>query len=124
MTYHSMKTKVIHKRAINSRYHSVSSRNFSSKSQASSVTSLSYRCVPYPKEITSYLDQFVIGQEYAKKTLSVGVYQHYKRFSYNASLKDSESQAFHFSVLLSNLRSNSVKQKPLELVDSDKNFIL
>lgn len=32
-----------------------------------------------PMQIKSYLDQFVIGQEYAKKVLSVAVYNHYKR---------------------------------------------
>ncbi|MAT52974.1 MAG: ATP-dependent Clp protease ATP-binding subunit ClpX [Saprospirales bacterium] len=32
-----------------------------------------------PKEIKAYLDQYVIGQEEAKKTLSVAVYNHYKR---------------------------------------------
>ncbi|RME00092.1 MAG: ATP-dependent Clp protease ATP-binding subunit ClpX, partial [Bacteroidetes bacterium] len=32
-----------------------------------------------PKEIKAYLDQYVIGQEDAKKTLSVAVYNHYKR---------------------------------------------
>ena len=37
--------------------------------------------VPTPQEIKSYLDQYVIGQEVAKKTLSVAVYNHYKRIS-------------------------------------------
>jgi ATP-dependent Clp protease ATP-binding subunit ClpX len=32
-----------------------------------------------PKELTSYLDQYVIGQEDAKKVLTVAVYNHYKR---------------------------------------------
>jgi len=37
--------------------------------------------IPKPKEIKSYLDQYVIGQEKAKKVLSVAVYNHYKRIS-------------------------------------------
>ena len=32
-----------------------------------------------PKELTEYLDQYVIGQEDAKKVLTVAVYNHYKR---------------------------------------------
>jgi len=35
--------------------------------------------VPKPKEIVSFLDQYVIGQELAKRALSVAVYNHYKR---------------------------------------------
>ena len=35
--------------------------------------------LPKPKEIKEYLDEYVIGQENAKKTLSVAVYNHYKR---------------------------------------------
>ena len=37
--------------------------------------------VPSPKEFKAYLDEYVIGQEYAKKALSVAVYNHYKRMS-------------------------------------------
>ena len=36
-----------------------------------------------PKEIHAYLDQYVIGQERAKKLLSVAVYNHYKRINHN-----------------------------------------
>ena len=32
-----------------------------------------------PKEIKDFLDQYVIGQDEAKRTLSVAVYNHYKR---------------------------------------------
>lgn len=35
--------------------------------------------IPKPKEIKNTLDQYVIGQDYAKKVLSVAVYNHYKR---------------------------------------------
>ncbi|MBP5689104.1 MAG: ATP-dependent Clp protease ATP-binding subunit ClpX [Muribaculaceae bacterium] len=37
--------------------------------------------LPKPQEIKEYLDQYVIGQESAKKYLSVAVYNHYKRLS-------------------------------------------
>lgn len=37
--------------------------------------------IPRPQEIKSYLDQYVIGQEDAKRYLSVSVYNHYKRLA-------------------------------------------
>ena len=37
--------------------------------------------VPKPKEIVHFLDSYVIGQEYAKRVLSVAVYNHYKRIN-------------------------------------------
>ena len=35
--------------------------------------------VPKPKEIKEYLDEYIIGQDEAKRYLSVSVYNHYKR---------------------------------------------
>ena len=37
--------------------------------------------IPKPKEIKAYLDEYIIGQEEAKRTLSVAVYNHYKRLT-------------------------------------------
>jgi ATP-dependent Clp protease ATP-binding subunit ClpX len=37
--------------------------------------------IPTPRQLKTYLDQFVIGQEEAKKALSVAVYNHYKRIA-------------------------------------------
>ncbi|MCR3759488.1 ATP-dependent Clp protease ATP-binding subunit ClpX [Clostridium felsineum] len=44
--------------------------------------------LPKPTEIKDYLDQYVVGQEDAKKSLSVSVYNHYKRINTNLSSSD------------------------------------
>ena len=41
------------------------------------------KSLPSPKEISSILDQYVIGQQQAKRNLSVAVYNHYKRLEHN-----------------------------------------
>ena len=45
-----------------------------------------------PKKIKSFLDEYVIGQESAKKILSVAVYNHYKRINYSGSKSEIEIQ--------------------------------
>jgi ATP-dependent Clp protease ATP-binding subunit ClpX len=45
---------------------------------------------PTPEEIKSTLDQYVIGQEAAKKALAVSVYNHYRRVSHQGVLDDVE----------------------------------
>ena len=44
--------------------------------------------VPKPKDIRAILDQYVIGQEEAKKSLSVAVYNHYKRINFGQAKSD------------------------------------
>ena len=46
--------------------------------------------IPKPQEIKNTLDRYVIGQDYAKKVLSVAVYNHYKRLNRKAKDKDVE----------------------------------
>lgn len=53
---------------------------------------LSLENVPKPREIKKILDQYVIGQERAKKSLSVAVYNHYKRVNSNTKIDDVELQ--------------------------------
>ena len=46
--------------------------------------------IPTPKEIKEYIDQYVIGQDDAKKYLSVAVYNHYKRLTQTIESDDVE----------------------------------
>jgi ATP-dependent Clp protease ATP-binding subunit ClpX len=55
--------------------------------------------VPTPLEIKDVLDQYVIGQERAKKALSVAVYNHYKRIN-SASSRDDEVELDKSNILL------------------------
>ncbi len=45
--------------------------------------------IPKPKEIKAFLDKYVIGQDSAKRYLSVAVYNHYKRVTQDKNLADS-----------------------------------
>lgn len=54
-----------------------------------------------PQKIKEYLDQYVIGQEEAKKTLSVAVYNHYKKVIYNKSNTDNGITIDKSNIILS-----------------------
>jgi ATP-dependent Clp protease ATP-binding subunit ClpX len=46
--------------------------------------------VPKPKDIKTFLDQYVVGQDFAKRALSVAVHNHYKRLEIKSSSSDVE----------------------------------
>ena len=46
--------------------------------------------IPKPMEILDILDEYVIGQKGAKKSLAVAVYNHYKRVNSNSKIEDVE----------------------------------
>ena len=50
------------------------------------ITSNIMNTVPSPQEIKDYLDEYVVGQEQAKRVLSVAVYNHYKRISHRSKV--------------------------------------
>ena len=49
------------------------------KKEAEKKPVLDLKSIPAPHKIKASLDDYVIGQEYAKKVISVAVYNHYKR---------------------------------------------
>jgi ATP-dependent Clp protease ATP-binding subunit ClpX len=55
--------------------------------------------IPKPREIKAFLDQYVIGQERAKKILSVAVYNHYKRINLGGKVDEVELQKSNIILL-------------------------
>jgi len=91
--------------------------------------------LPTPEEINKFLNDYVIGQEYAKKTLSVAVYNHYKRLNHKnlgeKSLQDAqgeqEEQVDHKKLgkkLSQNIQGEQEKQKEQDDVELGKSNIL
>jgi ATP-dependent Clp protease ATP-binding subunit ClpX len=56
--------------------------------------------LPKPNEIKDHLDEFVIGQEAAKRKLSVAVYNHYKRIEYQQSRSSDDVELAKSNILL------------------------
>ncbi|HEV7370471.1 ATP-dependent Clp protease ATP-binding subunit ClpX [Arenibaculum sp.] len=56
--------------------------------------------IPTPRDIAATLDEYVVGQAYAKKILSVAVHNHYKRLAQNASAGRGDVEIAKSNVLL------------------------
>lgn len=56
--------------------------------------------IPKPHEIKEYLDQYIVGQDDAKKVLSVAVYNHYKRLKHNKDNKKDSVEIQKSNILL------------------------
>ncbi len=67
--------------------------------ELSETSELKLEELPKPQEIYAFLDEYVIGQETAKKVLSVAVYNHYKRIQVGAKDSDVELQKSNIMIL-------------------------
>ncbi len=67
--------------------------------ELSETTELKLDELPKPQEIFSFLDEYVVDQERAKKVLSVAVYNHYKRIQVGTTTDDVELQKSNIMIL-------------------------
>ena len=58
------------------------------------------KSIPKPHEIKAYLDQYIVGQDDAKKVLAVSVYNHYKRLKHNISEEKNDIEIQKSNILL------------------------
>ena len=70
------------------------------KEEKNDPANLSLETLPRPREIKEELDKYVIGQDEAKKTLSVAVYNHYKRLLHEKSRGENDIEIGKSNVLL------------------------
>ncbi|MEC8761856.1 MAG: ClpX C4-type zinc finger protein, partial [Actinomycetota bacterium] len=59
--------------------------------------------LPKPREIFAFLEEYVVGQEPAKRALSVAVYNHYKRVRAHSTLQPAEQRAEDIEIAKSNI---------------------
>jgi ATP-dependent Clp protease ATP-binding subunit ClpX len=67
--------------------------------ELSETTELHFDELPKPREIYDFLDDYIVGQDHAKKILSVAVYNHYKRIQFGAG-NDADVELAKSNILL------------------------
>ena len=70
------------------------------KTEETEVKEADLTKIPKPHEIKKYLDEYIIGQDDAKKVLSVAVYNHYKRIAHNTSDDKNQVEIQKSNILL------------------------
>ncbi|MBQ9245117.1 ATP-dependent protease ATP-binding subunit ClpX [bacterium] len=70
------------------------------KTEEAEVKEADLTKIPKPHEIKQYLDEYIIGQDDAKKVLSVAVYNHYKRIAHNATADEKQVEIQKSNILL------------------------
>ncbi|HHC09453.1 MAG TPA: ATP-dependent Clp protease ATP-binding subunit ClpX [Actinobacteria bacterium] len=68
--------------------------------ELSTTEEVSFQELPKPEEIFAFLDEYVVGQERAKKFLSVAVYNHYKRVRAGQRAKEEDVELEKSNILL------------------------
>ncbi len=69
-------------------------------SDGGSESDTEIREIPTPAELKAYLDQYVIGQDAAKRVLSVAVYNHYKRVKFRKEIEESGVEIDKSNILM------------------------
>ncbi len=59
-----------------------------------------FKTIPKPREVNEFLDQYVIGQERAKRALSVAVHNHYKRMTHADAMDENDIEIDKSNILL------------------------
>ncbi len=91
------------------------------KKEKEEVPAWDIRRLPAPHKIKATLDEFVIGQEAAKKTISVGVYNHYKRI---ISMKEDEERGEDDNVLMGDVEIEKSNMLMLGPTGSGKTYMV
>jgi ATP-dependent Clp protease ATP-binding subunit ClpX len=68
--------------------------------ELSETSELRFDELPKPREIFEFLNDYIIGQDHAKRILSVAVYNHYKRIQFGAGSNDGDVELAKSNILL------------------------